>query len=80
MIGRNNIFGKVIRKIMLLTQKVLKVDRIKNLNKMWSVGTTYFDIIDIFAKYVSGCESEIVKVFSRILYADELFIRYMYVN
>lgn len=78
--SRRNIVGKVLRKCTLQVQKVIKVNRIRNTDMKFNIGSAYFDITDKFARYVVSKKEMILAQFSHSFCADELFLQWVYLH
>lgn len=77
---KNGYFSKVIRKMLQAAQKMIGVNRVKNTDMKFGVGSAYFDITDRFARYVVSQKETIRNRFSRTFCADELFLQWVYIH
>lgn len=75
---RNSVFGKLIKKALLLPQQFLKVNRCC-FNK-YGVGSAYFDITHLFAEYVLLHSDCIKRNFKMTCCADEIFLQTIFLN
>lgn len=69
-----------IEKISLKTQKILKINRIKNHDKQYQKGTNWFSITDDLAKYVVDSSEKILKEYKHTFCCDEIFLQTLVVN
>lgn len=79
-VGRTTGLLEKIEKGLLVTQKILKINRIKNSNLVFKKGANWFSITNDLAKYVVGCESQIRKMYSKSYCADEIFLQTLVFN
>lgn len=77
---RNNKIIQKIEKTSLITQKLLKINRIKNNKYKFMTGANWFSITDTFAKYLISKEKEISKIFKYTKSADEIFLQTILYN
>ena len=77
--SRDNLFGKLVRKLCVLVQTKLHVKR-QNEDDVFSVGSAYFDISHSFAEYVISNKEKILKKFRYTFCADEIFIQWLWLN
>lgn len=78
--SKRNTLYKIIAQVLLIIQKVLHVNRLKNKNIVVQKGTNWVSITDDFAKYIVSNESFVDETFSKSYCADEIFIQTMFVN
>ncbi len=71
--GRNKL-KKMINKVSIKCQKLLKVNKLKKLNCTIVGGSNWCSITNEFVQYVFSKESWIKKVFKHSFCADELFL------
>lgn len=76
--GRRNSFVKMIRKIFILIQRILKINRIKDM-KIYK-GANWFSITREFAEYIISKEDFIRNTFNHSYCADEVFIQTLIMN
>lgn len=80
-LGRKSITsvcGKVITKVCIMLQKLLKIDRINEKN--FQKGNQWFSITNDFVKYIIENENIINKMFNNTFCSDELFIQTVLIN
>ncbi len=70
----------VIDKALLSIQKLLKINRLKEVNIEFQKGTNWFSITHDFAKYVLQQEKWIYKTFQYSLSGDEIFLQTILIN
>lgn len=76
---RNNKLGNVLRKICVITQSILGINRIPS-NMEIGLGSQWFDITEDFARYIIRNKSLIKEIFSKGFCVDEMFIQTLYLN
>lgn len=62
-----------LHSVFLRFQKRFNVNRVKG--KKFYYGANWFSITDDLARYVLGCEKEILKTFRKTICADEIFLQ-----
>lgn len=77
--NNKNVFGRLIRKVGVTFQKILKVNRIDNCVK-YGVGSAFFDITDEFARYLISRREFVENYFKDTFCADEIFLQTVYLN
>ncbi len=81
--NRKNIFLiglYVVDKILLSVQKIIRVDRIKEIDLEFQKGANWFSITHDFATHVIQQEKWIKKTFQYSLSGDELFLQTILIN
>ena len=74
------IFYNIFQKIVMPTQSILKIDRIKKHNIEIGYGANWVSITHEFVKYILEKESWVKSIYKYSLCADELFIQTILVN
>lgn len=77
---RNNNLSRKLNKLLILIQKVIKINRIKKSNYKFVTGANWFSITREFTKYVISKEQEIKKIYKRTRSADEIFLQTILYN
>lgn len=79
---QRNIFFKKIRKLLVICQRTLGVDRTKKYpqTKKYGMGSAYFDITDDVARYIVSKKNEIQKEYRYTFCADEVFLQSQILN
>ena len=77
---RRNILGKFLRKSLCLIQKKVGINRLKESNDFFSIGSAYFDITDRFARYIVSQKDTIRQKFKSTFCADEIFVQWLWLN
>lgn len=72
---KRNLFYKILAQILLLVQKLFKVNRLKNTEIKVQKGCNWFSITREFARYIVSNSPKYEKIFSRSYCADEVFIQ-----
>lgn len=78
--SRGNIIGKALRRGLLIFQRLLKVNRLRNTDMQFGIGSQFFSITEKFAKYVVTQREPIKKIFSNGYCVDELFLQWVYLH
>lgn len=78
--SRHNIFGRALRRSLLIVQKILGIDRTRNTDGLFGVGSTFFSITDRFAQHVLTQKEGIHEHFSNGLCVDEMFLQWVYLH
>lgn len=76
---RNTVY-KILAQLVLIAQKLIGINRIKNKNLIVQKGTNWFSITGAFAKYLVLKEQEINNMFKLSYCCDEVFLQTMLVN
>ena len=71
---RKNVL-KIARDVLLLFEKILKVNRAKDIEQYLGKGANWFSITDDFARYVVEQEQFILDHFKQTFCADEVFLQ-----
>ncbi|GFP74206.1 beta-1,6-N-acetylglucosaminyltransferase [Clostridium fungisolvens] len=71
---------RMLEKILLSIQSILKVNRIKNSNIIYQKGTNWFSITNDLAQYVIEKSNQILKDYKYTLCCDEVFLQTLVVN
>lgn len=79
-LGRKRGILDRIEKGLLLIQKILHINRIKNKRYEFKKGANWFSITDDLARYVVECEKQIKKMYSHSFCADEIFLQTLVYN
>ena len=69
-----------MNKVMIIVEKLLKINRLKNTNLVIQKGANWFDITHDFAEYVVSKEQEIKNMYKSTFCADEIFLQTLFVN
>lgn len=77
---RNSTLSRKLNKLLILIQKIIKINRIKKSNYKFVTGANWFSITSEFTKYVISKEQEIEKIFKRTRSADEIFLQTILYN
>lgn len=83
-IGRSKniftIFLKILQKLLIKIQKILKINRISESSIIWSKGPNWFDITHSFAEYLLSQKEFIEKHFKNTYCADEVLLQTIVLN
>lgn len=79
-VNRKNYFFYGMNKVMIIVEKLLKINRLKNTNLVIQKGANWFDITHDFAEYVVSKEQEIKNMYKSTFCADEIFLQTLFVN
>lgn len=79
-LGRTSGILEKVEKGLLKIQKVLKVNRIKNIDLDFRKGANWFSITNDLAHYVVECEKQIRKIYCKSFCADEIFLQTLVYN
>ncbi|SFO24557.1 Core-2/I-Branching enzyme [Pseudobutyrivibrio sp. UC1225] len=75
-VGRKRIsFFKILRDVILIFEKILHVNRVKDIQSYLAKGSNWFSITDDFAHYIIGKESFIKKYFYNTYICDEIVVQ-----
>ena len=77
--NRKNIFFRLLEKISLLIQKILRVNRLNEKEKI-NKGANWFSITNDFSEYVLSKEKEILNKYKYTLCSDEIFMQTLIQN
>jgi hypothetical protein len=77
--NRNNLMGKVMRRMGIILQKIVRINRIDG-KIQYGIGSQWFDITDAFARYVLSQKVFIKKYFKDGFCVDEIFLQTVYLN
>lgn len=78
--SRTNLLGKVLRRSLMIAQWILRIDRTRNTDRLFGVGSAYFSITDRFARHVLTQKEAIHRHFSCGLCVDEMFLQWVYLH
>ena len=78
--GRNSIAHKVLRKVLLKAQMLLKIDRCKNNGLIYYKGANWFSVTDQMVSLILDRKKQIQKEFYCGKNADEMFLQTIYMN
>ena len=70
----------IIQRLIILLQRLFRVNRLSDKKMIFGFGSAYFDIENDFAEYLVSEEEQIRKLFRYSCCADEIFIQTMYLN
>lgn len=79
-VSRKNIIANNIEKILLIFQKILKIDRTKTKKLCFMKGANWFSITGDFANYVLDNKNEIENVYKKTKCCDEIFLQTLAYN
>ena len=77
---RTSSLGRALRRFLVIVQKALHIDRTRNTDGKFGVGSPYFSITDRFARHVLTRKKAIHYHFSRGLCVDEMFLQWVYLH
>lgn len=77
---KRNMFHKIIAQIVLKTQKMLGINRLKGKDFVVKKGTNWFSITNEFVKYILSKEDFVNKTFSNSYCCDEVFLQTILFN
>lgn len=77
---KRNLFFKIIAQLVLIIQKMLKINRLKKTDLVVQKGCNWFSITDDFAKYIVSKDEFIKRTFNFCYCGDEVFVQTMLVN
>lgn len=78
--SRKNVLGKFLRKTGVVFQKMIRINRLRNCQELFGIGSAYFDITDRFARYVLSQYNVIKKRYQYTFCADEIFLQWLWLN
>lgn len=78
--GRNSLFTKGLEYVSLKIQKLLHVNRVKNVNITFMTGAQWFSITHNFATYILKSEKKYEKIFKYARNSDEMFVQTIIFN
>lgn len=79
-VNRKNYFFYGMNKVIIIAEKLLKINRLKNTNLVIQKGANWFDITHDFAEYVVSKEQEVNNMYKSTFCADEIFLQTLFVN
>lgn len=78
--GRDNLLLNYTNKILKIMQKLVGVNRLRNIKLKIMSGAQWFSITGEFAKYLLENEKIILKIFGKGRCVDEMFLQTMLIN